>query len=416
MIKRSSWSSCRRLTLGLWLAFFIAGCTFPEREIPPEEGEQLFSYEELTGSDIDAGFLAGVMTAFSPEDFGDQRIQRLMRYPVRVYRVIFKTTYKGVIRRASGAVVIPRVDGPLSVISYQHGAMLADQTVPSRFRDVFSMDPEMGLMQVMGTTGFITAGADYLGYGESGELQHPFQHAGSLAQCCMDLLRAVRELCTRLKVKYKNEYWLMGYSEGGFATLALQREMETKFSGEFPLKGVSAGAGAYDLAGTASWMMMRREVRSPTNVCLLLTGYNEAYGWGRDLAEIFREPYLSRIRDGLLGGNYTIREAEALLSPFLEELLTGSFIRAYRGEGETGYKNAFAENSLHMGWLPGAPLRLFHGTADMTVPDFNTERAWLNFIEQGAKAVHYIPLQGRDHGTGIFPWVKDTLLWFAGGR
>jgi predicted peptidase len=39
---------------------------------------------------------------------------------------------------------------------------------------------------------------------------------------------------------------ITGYSEGGFATMALQKKMEEQFPNEFNLVTSSCGAGAYN--------------------------------------------------------------------------------------------------------------------------------------------------------------------------
>ena len=45
-----------------------------------------------------------------------------------------------------------------------------------------------------------------------------------------------------------DEYYLMGYSQGGWATLALLEALEKNYSSDFTVKAASGGAGPYDLS------------------------------------------------------------------------------------------------------------------------------------------------------------------------
>ncbi|MCP4153737.1 MAG: hypothetical protein GY757_38785 [bacterium] len=390
----------------------MAGCSYPPDEPEPETGSYLSSYEALTGSAIPVGYLARQIVDSQYPGFDDPRLQDVIRFDVHVYKISYKTTYKGNETMASGAVVIPVTEEVVPVLSYHHGTMFLDSRVPSRFTNVLEMDAEMALNLLWASTGFVCSVPDYLGYGESGDILHPFHHAGSTATASLDMLRAVKELCSILDVTIKNQYYLTGYSEGGYATLALQKEIETNHPGEFPLIASSAGAGAYDLHNTVLALMDRETLRIPAYPCFLLTAYIDVYGWERDLREIFREPYRELIENGLLKGDYTFTEIDGQLTHNTAELLTASLIEEYKGGGEQQFKNAFIENSLFEGWTPSIPTRLYHGTADETVPAVNSVTAEHAFIINGAANVKYYPLEGSNHDTGIFPWVKETILWF----
>lgn len=403
------------LLIALWVLLLSPACTFPpeEPEPEPQQWTVLYSYEAVTDSLIPGNYLAQLISTADFPDFADNLLQQYLVYGVEVYRVVYKTTYKGNEKLASGLVVIPEMDQPRPIVSYQHGTILEDSRVPSKFQSVLSMEPEMALMLAVGSTGFICAAPDYLGYGQSTDVLHPYHHAESLAAAGVDLLRAVKELCRQLDIPYKSEYYLTGYSEGGYATLALMRTIETDFAGEFPLKAVSAGAGAYVLSDTAQQLVQRQVLPVPAYVGFLLTAYLDMFDPQREVGEVFREPYAERIRGGLFYGDYSSFDINALLSFFTEELFTQQFLIDFRGAGETTLKNALQQNNLHTGWVPSAPLRLYHGTLDPIVPAENSETAVNSFTANGAVDVTYIALPGRTHETGILPWLKETLLWFV---
>ncbi len=406
------------LILLLALSVLFPSCKLGNDDDPEPGGQDnspsfLVSYELAIPATVNAGVLDQFLDAIVGYDFGDQILQNLTHLSVKVYKVTYSTTYKGETVEASGMVVVPDTEDPLPVLSYQHGTIFRKNDAPSKFKGIAGAGVEVGLNLVMASCGYVCAVPDYLGFGASEQLFHPFHHAASTATACVDLLRAVSELCAELDVPLDNRYFLLGYSEGGFATISLQKELQQKYDASFDIAASSAGAGAYDLAGTARAFMETEVMTNPSYICYVFLAYNEVYGWQRDLGEIFQSPYKERIEQGLLSGNLSKDEIEAQLTAQTAELFTPEFLAAYRGDGETQLKNALKENNLTNGWYPEAPTRLYHGTADDTVPPFNSVQAENSFVTQGAANVAYFQMPGKTHVTGIIPWIKGSVSWFA---
>ena len=59
-----------------------------------------------------------------------------------------------------------------------------------------------------------------------------------------------------------------------------------------------------------------------------------------------------------------------------------------------------------------APLRLYHGTADITIPYFNSEDAYNAMSARGAANVELVPLTGLDHDAAIQPYVSGSVEFF----
>ena len=99
------------------------------------------------------------------------------------------------------------------------------------------------------------------------------------------------------------------------------------------------------------------------------------------------------------------------MAPTVGGLLDPSFVGRYlRGE-EPEVRGAIAENAL-LDWTPRAPLRLFHGSADTTVPYINAVTALDTFNQRGAADVRLITLNGLGHEPGIEAAIEPTLAWF----
>src|ERR1051326_8920384 len=95
------------------------------------------------------------------------------------------------------------------------------------------------------TSGYAVAMPDYLGLGDSPGL-HPYHHARSEATASVDMLRAARAFCAANGFQLNGRLFLAGYSQGGHATMALLRELETWHMNEFTVTACAPMAGAYD--------------------------------------------------------------------------------------------------------------------------------------------------------------------------
>ncbi|MCK5056096.1 MAG: hypothetical protein KAT34_05535 [Candidatus Aminicenantes bacterium] len=404
--------SKKYIFLCIFLVVSLVGCDFLEKDgdNEPEPDPVLISYEKLTNPSISVVTIDFLLDKTGL--FNDKVLQNGTEFSVDVYQVVYKTTYKGAEKQVSGACIIPGTAEPLPVLSYQHGTILHNKDAPSQYKDLFDMPLEVALNIVIASCGYVCAAPDYIGYGTDGSSLHPYHHADSLATSCIDMLRAVKEMCAELGVSIKNEYYLTGYSEGGFATLAVQKKIEAGFAAEFPLIAVSAGAGAYNLLDTARDFLSRPIIDAPVFACFLFVAYRGHYGWDRAYSSVFREPYSSRMKSGLFSGSYTLSYVEGQLTNSTDDLFKADFLSDFNGSGEQTLKDALRENKLHKGWTPSAPLRLYHGTADRTVPAFNSEDAENAFISSGAADVRYFSFPGLGHGASIIPWVIATMQWF----
>ena len=145
---------------------------------------------------------------------------------------------------ASGVIAIP--SGTISydhLLSIQHVTLDIDQA-PSRQDFYFEMIPVVN--------GHIVVMADYLGYGSSQtpDRQHPYLHARLTGTACAALIAAAREYLHDKGIKEETDSLeLIGYSQGGQATIATVLELERRGKGK-SIRAVHAGGGVYDLEET----------------------------------------------------------------------------------------------------------------------------------------------------------------------
>ncbi|MEZ0539978.1 alpha/beta hydrolase family protein [Fibrella arboris] len=331
-------------------------------------------------------------------------LRLLTQYGIKVYRLTYRTTNTdGRVIVASGAVLVPQTTQALPLLSMQHGTIGSDDQAPSYYR---SSSEAYSFGSVFASVGYIVAAPDYIGYGASNNLPHPYEHNQTLASASLAMLRATREFLANEKVNWNQQLFTAGYSEGGYATLALQKKLEAEAATEFNLMASSVGAGAYDKPAFMRYIVNTRTQGSVDYnrlyLWVLLT-YDRVYGLNRPATYYFKEPYASRVQ---------ANGRQALINVSFNEALTDTFRQAIQNGTDADFIRAVQDNDIH-DWKPLTPTRLYHGDADNTVFYFNTQNAYDAMTKQGAADVALFRLPGRTHATGILDFVLGTFEFFS---
>jgi len=329
-----------------------------------------------------------------------------LTYNVTAVRIIYLTTDpEGEVVRASGLLVMPAGTGSFPLLSIQHGTI-------ARRQDVSSQDPMLNegvVALISGAEGYITLIPDYLGLGVS-EGMHPYLIRDVLAGNVTDMITAVRDYVGRQDLSDDGHLFLAGYSEGGYVTLAVHRALEmTGASGGIRVVASAPMAGSYDLKLTVDTILSYGVYNSPAFIAYTLNAYDHFYHWDR-MQEIFREPYATMI-PGLFDGTHTTGYINDRLPVQVDSLLRGDFITAYYA-GETPWLlEALRENSL-LDWGPSAPVRLYHGDQDHTVPYWNAVKAREELCDRGGAHITLVTIAGGNHDSSVIPSFTGAIHWF----
>jgi pimeloyl-ACP methyl ester carboxylesterase len=377
--------------------FVLTSCDIFSDSVSPTEPERGKIIEtELTAS-LPSGFIDTLFT------FAGELPDFLPRYDVTVYKLVYNTLDpQGNVVQASGAIFVPSLNGSLPMASIQHGT-------ESMRSNVASVDPFHGYEGIIAASlGYYAVMPDYLGMGVS-QIMHPYHLEKPSADCVIDIIRAGKTFAQDKGINLSGKIFLAGYSEGGYVTLAAQKEIDVNYHDEIHLTAVSAMAGAYDLLNSSTDVISKDEYNMPGYIAFLVTAYNEVYNWNR-LGDFYNEPYASKM-PGLFDGSKTISEINLELTNNISELFKSDFINRVSQGTETELINALTENSL-LDWTPVTPLLLVHGNADEYVPYQNSVSALEAFTNRGAENVHLITIEGGTHLTSVLPAIVATLNWF----
>ena len=324
----------------------------------------------------------------------------LIIYDVVVYKIIYETIdpdNNPVI--ASGALLVPVNKNPMPLLSFQHGTIRNETDAPSNF----SANSYFNAI-LSASSGYITILPDYLGYGSSSQMEHPYEHGRSLATASRDMLRAVREFDFSNKEFIANEkLFLAGYSKGGYATMALLKLLEEQHSDEFTVTAATVGAGAYNKSEFARFIMGSDEELTHLNSFLwVLNTYNKVYRINRPYTYYFNEPYAGIIGNGGVFANPQLNPQELFTNTFRENIMSSN---------DTEFISALADND-NFNWKPITPLQLYHGTDDNFVFYFNSASAYEAMYSSGANA-ELISVQGGNHSGTANDYFAGTYIFFG---
>ncbi len=330
-----------------------------------------------------------------------------LKYDVNLYKVTYNTTLKGQKVTGSGLVALPKTNEAVGIISFQHGTITSHAEAPS-MQSTSSL--EVILYSALASPGFIAVVPDYLGFGSSVSIVHPYYVKDATSTVVLDLLKAAKELAILKNVNFNGKLFLAGYSEGGYATMAAHRAIEQNGLEGFTLIASFPASGGYNVKGMQEYFFGLTTYDEPFYLAYVAVAYQNYYDWPAPLSNLFQQPY-ARIVPGLFDGAKNGSQINAFLTDSVTHLVTPNLLAHINTDNQYQYiVEAFKENSL-LDWKPTIKMYLYHGDADTTVPYQNSVDTYNQLIANGASAdiLTLTPLNGKTHATGVQPYIEDII-------
>ena len=320
-------------------------------EPPPDPAVVQQGPGALLSGDFVRGFSAADITAALRSPDSKVREGLEPRYDVAAWRLTYTTTDKhGAEVTASGLVSVPLKPAgqPSPVIGYQHATTFHDDQAPAN--KVEPYEPPL----LLAALGYIVVSPDYVGFGASKGVEHPYLTAEPTARSIIDLQVAALHWRRQNGVADNRQLFLVGYSEGGYATMAAHRALQQ--SGHAlaaHLQAAVPGAGPYDVQATLDEQLDRVRQLSPSLGRLLDPGRLS------QAPESVRNEVRRLLLRQMVPEDGDVRYQTLFLDRYLAD-----------------DRDAIAaEHSVHLGWAPAVPVYLFHGRGDLTVPYAAAESA-----------------------------------------
>lgn len=336
----------------------------------------------------------------------------LIAHAVRAYKIVYKT--KGLDdndMQASGLILLPEsIKDELTILGYQHATIAVQEEAPSAYKPEGNQEAYIGATVAASlAAGYLVVMADYLGFGISNKIQHPYQEKASLSVVCLDMLRAAKDFANYQGFKVKKEIRLMGYSEGAYATMALHQRIEEQAKKEFLIAASYPAGGAYDMVGTAKWVVSQTTdlPDGATSFYLwTLYAYNLIYGLRLKPRDMIQPAYTTVVGETMMEGN----PLETAVNNNPSELFTESFRKGIKEDSNETFLAILEQNNVY-NWKPNGPITFFHAMEDDIVPVLNSRKAVETMTNLGGE-VRFVSLGdcGHQEGANVYLTVILPLL------
>lgn len=405
---RSLPASAGLITLILIITTIFSSCS---KDDGTGDNRYLVSYELKLA--LLPEFVTNIITGVSSVYPELNTLSGYLEYGVDVYRVVYRTTLKGRTINASGLICVPRTPGKYPVLSFQNGTNTLDSDAPGN-------NPAGGLtmmIECIASMGYIVVIPDYPGFGASASEVHPYLIAEPVVKSITDMFYALGEFCNSgiPGVEVLNEYYLMGYSQGGWASLVLHKALEQEYGDVFRLEASACGAGPYDLSLLVSNIIGAASYQMPVYLGYIVNSFSVYKEFTNPVTDIFNEPYASRLVS-LYDGTQSAGTINSQLTTNITSLVNPAFISGFSSDIKyTSVREAFIRNGISA-WKTGVPLLLVHGGADKTVAPVVTNAMYDAMITAGTNAdifKKYI-ISGADHEDGVIPFAVEAMLFLNG--
>lgn len=323
----------------------------------------------------------------------------------------------------SGLVVLPLLTNQedLPLIVYQHPTSSSGRNdVPSS--GGFSIGSIESV--ALGAFGFAVFATDYLGLGESRGF-HPFVHAETETEAGINMMYACLDyLEMKEGVSWDStNLFIAGYSQGGHASMALHRELETSMNDEFSVTAAAHMSGPYSL----SEVMLEKFIvdvpsQNVADVVFMLLGYQSFYQSIYDsLSQVFVAPYDSIIQN-FYEDQYALIALEGQLinalmqnedSVLTKRMFQPAFL-SQLNDPESEILQLIRENDTY-DWAPNAPTRLYYCAPDERVPARNSTLADSVMNQNGAVDLEAININATaNHGDCTLYALLAAINFFQG--
>lgn len=258
-----------------------------------------------------------------------------------------------------------------------------------------------GLSGLFGGHGLIGVAVDYPGLGEPGV--HPYLVKKSEGRASLDALRATRQLAFQLAVPLTGKFAVAGLSQGGHATLAAASEHQL-YAPDLEVRGFAASGPAsvweeqWRLgAGIDGWHI-------PLHA-MLIYAWSKHYNYtGPALFTAATQAKIDMVMaDYCAASTPSIADA---LGTTATGIFDATFLNAYKTGvwGQYGFfHDKFTENRI-VPYAQTAPLKVYQGTADDTVPEWATTALVAN-LRDGGVTVDYELVPDGGHVDVAFGFV-----------
>lgn len=338
---------------------------------------------------------------------GYPQFKEYMKHSIKLYKIVYRTTFKGQPILASGVISYPSViTDSIPTMIVGNGLIFADDDAPSNF----DLPNNFTGFEFIASMGYLTLIPDMIGFGVSKDIIFPIHNYEHSANSMIDFIYAGEEFVKSKKLPVNRKKFLTGYSQGGYIAMATLKMIEEKPVSDINIEATAVGAGGFNLVNLLKNAIKNNTYSAPSHLIMLVSSYNIMYDWNRPLTDFFQETYAKKI-PVLLNGEYNREEIDLQLVYNLDSLLSPVFLYNLETNNEPDLINAFSENSID-NWSPKSRLRIIHSTNDDRIPVSDSEDTYNNMVSNGSKSVTLTTIETSGHINSGISFIEIALQWF----
>jgi hypothetical protein len=331
---------------------------------------------------------------------------------INLYKVEYTTLCNDSKPEVSGLFIIPtNVSAQTPVVVYNHGTSVKNAEPSLSNVSEFSMD--IGLCYICASIfNCVILIPDYIGYGTSSHIVHPYIHAETLGQTSFDIIKAYIDYTkiTPGATDANRNIVILGYSEGGYTSVALHKKIQESAS-DIKVVKTYAGAGPYDVENFVKEILrINRDLASHviSSYMWVLATYKEYSGYTKPYDEIYSEEDNLILKNRNYDFGYLVRHP-VNLNP--ANLFRDDYIEMVLNDRDADLKNILKENTL-TDFVPSDSLILFHSEADSWVSVNNTINAFNRMKSKGAPVrCEIVPVgANKDHSDAAVIFFQSSLF------
>ena len=267
----------------------------------------------------------------------------------------------------SGKVLLP-ADGKI-----KRCILVSHFTIGSNLEAPSNTFPLEGVLVKLGYALIVP---DYIGYGVTADKVHPYLVMELTARNVLDMYKAVDPFLKAAGCQPQyDDIYLMGYSQGGATTMAVQHLIE-HHEEKVKIRRVFAGGGPYDVKATYDRFVETDVASYPCAVPIMMQGMVVGNKLNLDMSELMAPHIYENLDEWVNSKRYTTKQINKLIgSRVTHELLTSKGMDRTSKEVSELYKAMTNNSILSYSWIPKAPVYILHSIDDETVPYDNAVRA-----------------------------------------
>lgn len=359
----------------LTLVFVFTSCSDKKSNpIDPIPGKSIIVSQTVLDT-VKQSLLAGLALVIG--------IQSNPQSDVVVYKIEYNSVGKNFLPTVcSGIICVPLTTSPKQgIVSLQHYTLTRNDESPS-CRSL----PTVVEAAIVASLGYVSTSNDYLGFGVNNTVPHSYHIYSNTTDDWLQFMQATQEFINKNNVNTSKDLRIMGFSQGGYNSVAAMKKWEESNSSFFELKEVYAGDGVYMLDLLIEEIFKNNDYPAVSLSPLFIRSYKYYYD---DLKLNYDDIFLPKYRDKIdkwYDVNSTVKLTDSVPKKF-DELYEKSFIENIQDKSSDLHKK-FAENNL-TNFVPKNKLYIFHSDGDDYIPIAVAETAY-NYYQNNGGNVQFI--------------------------